>query len=82
LADFRNSPNCQNKLYANFSSCTVVWKKFVVENIHIKIIYCKNFCCCWHPTEIFYSEIFTIEFFQFKLGAVSPVSVEQEAVTH
>jgi len=55
---------------------TVVWKKFiVVENIHTKIIHCKKFL----PLLVS-DEIFTIEFFQFKLGAISPVSVGQEAV--
>jgi len=58
---------------------TVVWEKFVVENIHVKIIRCKNFHHCWHLTKFFMVKFFTIEFFQFKLVAVS---VGQEAVTH
>jgi len=47
----------------------------------MKIIHCKNFVIAGIQKK-FYSEIFTIDFFQFKLGAVSPVSVGQEIVTH
>jgi len=55
---------------------TVVWEKFVVENIHVKIIFVKNFRCCWHPMKKFLQLNLTIEFFQVS------VSVGQEAITH
>jgi len=42
---------------------TVVWKKIVVENIHMKIIHCKTFRRCWHPMKIFIVKFFTIELY-------------------
>ena len=52
-------------------------EKFIVENLHMKILAVINFVIAdiW---QIFYGH----EFFQFTLGAISPVSVGQEAATH
>jgi len=36
LADFHNSPNCQNKFYAKFSSYTVFEYNFNYLNIYFK----------------------------------------------
>jgi len=58
---------------------TVVWEKFVVENIHVKIICFKNFVVAGIRQKFFTVKFFTIEFFLFKLVAVS---IGQEAVTH
>jgi len=56
---------------------TVVWEKFVAENIHMKIFRCKNFFSLLASNKIFYGEIFLpLNFFQFA------ISVGQEAVTH
>jgi len=46
----------------------------------LKIIYCKIFSSLLAFDKNFYSDIFTIENFQFKLGAVLPVSVDKKSL--
>jgi len=58
---------------------TAVWGQFFVENIHMKIICCKKISSLLESDEnSFTVKFFTIEFFQFKLVAISPVSVGQD----
>ena len=57
-------------------------EKIIVENIYVKIIHCKIVLSLLASDENFTVKFFTIEFFQFKLGAISPVVVGQKAVTH
>jgi len=62
---------------------TVVWEKFIVENIYVKIIRCKNFSSLLASNKIFYGENFLpLNFFQFKLVAVSvgqkPLHIKME----
>jgi len=37
LVDFHNSPNRQNKLYAKFSSCTVLYKVNIWWQFNLRI---------------------------------------------
>jgi len=47
---------------------TIVWEKFIVENIHMKIIRCKKFLLLLASNENFTVKFFTIEFFPVQAG--------------
>jgi len=48
---------------------TIVWEKFIVENIHVKIIRCKNFLSLLASDEKFFTvKFFTIEIFPVQAG--------------
>ena len=59
---------------------TVVWEKFIVENIHAKIIRCKKFSSLLASDEnLLWWNFLPLNFFEFKLVTVS---VGKEAITH